>query len=33
LNNGYSIKFLNPRETKDAPALSVDEITKPSEIV
>lgn len=33
LNNGYSIKFLNPRETKDSPALSVDEITKPNEIL
>ena len=33
LKNGYSIKFLNPRESKDTPTLSVDEITKPKEIV
>ena len=33
LKKGYSIKFLNPRETKDAKSLSVDEITKPNEVV
>ncbi len=33
LKDGYSIRFLNPRETKDSPSLSVDEITKPKEIV
>ena len=33
LKSGYSIKFLNPRETKESPALSVDEITKPKEIL
>ena len=33
LKKGYSIKFLNPRESKNAPSLSIDEITKPKEIV
>ena len=33
LKKGYSIKFLNPRETKSSPSLTVDEITKPKEII
>lgn len=33
LKSGYSIKFLNPRETASSPSLSVDEITRPKEIV
>jgi len=33
LKNGYSIKFLNPREKKSSPSLSLDEITKPKEII
>ena len=33
LKKGYSIKFLNPRETKDSKSLSLDEITKPKEVV
>ena len=33
LNKWYSIKFLNPRETKNSPSLSLDEITKPKEIL
>lgn len=33
LKNGYSVRFLNPIETNDSPSLSVDEITKPNEIV
>ena len=33
LKDGYSIKFLNPRENKTSPKLALDDITKPSEIV
>lgn len=33
LNAWYSIKFLNSRETKDNPTYTLDEITKPKEIV
>lgn len=33
LNDGYSIKFLKPRETKNSPSLSVDSITKPKDTI
>lgn len=33
LKDGYSIKFLNPRETKNSPALSLEDITKPNEVL
>lgn len=33
LKSWYSIKFLNPRENANSPTLSIDEITKPNEIL